>query len=128
MILTIDGGILHLNGVAVRYARHYLSEAVLKDVLTEWTRRLGGEPVHGRRVYLPFSIDDEFIEAFEVEGDAEISLRVVKLDGKGYVPGVDPLMEAILGDSDVVQRRSEPFLICQRAMLLEAVERFLSQR
>ena len=79
---------------------------------------------HDNVVYLPYSIDDECIEAFEAALTGEgLSLTVVELDCLGYVPGVDSLVEEILTRPPVVvERRAERFLVCDPRQLKMAAE------
>jgi hypothetical protein len=92
-------------------------------MLATWASRLDALR-HDNVVYLPYSIDDEFIEAFEAATDgAGLSLTVVKLDSLGYVPGVDSLLEEILTRQPVVvERRAERFLVCDQPQLKMAAE------
>src|SRR5580765_4992459 len=95
MQIQVTDCLLTFDGTSVRYEHRYLPRATLIDVLRDWGPRLNAARA-GQTIYLPFSIDDEYIEAFEVETQGEqLSLRVVKLDGIGYVPGVDSVAEAI---------------------------------
>ena len=126
MQIQVTDSSLTFDGISVRYEHRYLPRAVLLDVLREWGRRLTTERA-GQTIYLPFSVDDEFIEVFEVEPNGEqISLRLVKLDGIGYVAGVDAVSEAIMRDRPVVERLPAAFLVCDRTQLLEAVERVVA--
>ena len=126
MQIQITDCLLTFDGISVRYEHEYLPRAVLLDVLREWCRRLTAARA-GQTIYLPFSLDDEFILAFEAELHGEqLSLRVVKLDGIGYVVGHHPVFEAIMRDRRVVERFPGAFLVCDRTQLWEAVERVVA--
>ena len=91
-------------------------------MLREWAPRL--TTPGGGVAYLPYSIDDEFIAAFEatMEGK-DLNLTVVKLDNMGYIPGVDSLLDAIRNTPPVVvERYPERFLVCDRQELIEAAK------
>jgi hypothetical protein len=93
------------------------------EIVLSWRSRLDFLIENGRAVYLPFSIDEETIEAFEAElRGSQVRLRVVRLDGIGYVHGHDPLMEAINRDRPVVFSRQSEFLTCDKASLLTALD------
>ena len=66
MQIQVTDCLLTFDGISVRYEHRYVPRAMLIDVLREWGRRLTAARA-GQTIYLPFSIDDEFIEAFEVE-------------------------------------------------------------
>jgi hypothetical protein len=128
MKIAIADGLLYIDNDAVKYDQQYLSKAVLSTVIQEWRQRLGSD-MHSRRpVYLPFSIDEEFVHAFEAEETNDsISLRVVQLDAIGFVPGVDPLIEEILNARRVVSRAAKQFLVCERSVLVNAIDNFLTE-
>jgi hypothetical protein len=124
--IQVTDCLLTFDAVSVRYEHEYLPRVVLIDVLREWERRLTAAH-SGQTIYLPFSLDDEFILAFEAEPQGgQLLLRVVKLDGIGYVVGRDPPGEAIMRDRRVVERFPAAFLTCDRAQLLEALERVVA--
>lgn len=79
---------------------------------------------NGQIVYLPFSIDDECIEAFEAKrNDERVTLKAVKLDGFGFVPGLDSLSDEIEKDRPVMSSATEEFLSCNCNELIDAVVR-----
>jgi hypothetical protein len=92
-------------------------------MLAAWASRLDALR-HDNVVYLPYSIDDEFIEAFEAAMTGEeLSLTVVKLDCLGYVPGLDSRLDEIRTRQPVVvERRAERFLVCDQRQLEMAAE------
>src|SRR5262245_66497626 len=111
MNIQIMDGLLSFETVCVRYDRQ-LSSVQVKEMLREWLPRLKGVSAEKTAIYLPYSIDEEYIEAFEaVQNGEEIALTAVKLDGLGYTTGIDSLVEAIGGKSPVVPRRRKALLV-----------------
>jgi hypothetical protein len=121
MKISIDAELLNLDDNVVRYDR-YLSTSDVRSMLREWASRLTtlGDGV----AYLPYSIDDEFIDAFEVTMDGkDLSLTVVKLDNLGYLPGVDSFLNEMRSMQPIVVKRyPERFLVCDRQELIEAAK------
>lgn len=129
MEIRISDGLLSFDSVSVRYDKRYLSPADVVEMLTEWIPRLMNEVSCRQPIYLPFSIDDEFLEAFEVEDHGEqVSLRAVKLDGMGYVPEVDPLLDELKKEHrPVLERRAQELLTCDKKQLLDAVKQAIAR-
>lgn len=95
---------------SIRFSR-YMSPADVLILLDVWIERLSG-PAPGS-FFLPFSVDEEHVEALEATLDgAELSLRVVTLDGIGFLPGVDSLREHVERSLRVVERRPKELLTC----------------
>ncbi|MBK8254390.1 MAG: hypothetical protein IPK82_17190 [Polyangiaceae bacterium] len=128
MKLEVEGGRLTLGDARVRYNSAYLSEDDFVRLLDYWLSRLRAVDSTADPEFLPFSIDDEFVEAFEAHSTGlEIELRVVKLDNCGYVHGVDPLFESMFGEIVVVETYPEPILTCTIGELIEAIVDWLGR-
>lgn len=126
MKLVVESDRLCFDGDAVRYESRYLAPADFPRIIAEWVRRLRTEPTE--TIQLPFSIDDEYVEAFEVKGGEAIELRVVRLDNIGYVHKVDPLIDSLTRQLPIVHRYPQPFLCMNKEELVAALSSWLEQQ
>lgn len=123
MKIRVENSCLFLDDEAVRYNSSCISINDMMQIVSGWRRRLASVVESGGVVYLPFSIDEDHIEAFEAVLDgSRLRLRVVKLAGSGFVPGVDDVMTEICRDSAVVERYTRELLTCGNAAMLSALD------
>lgn len=99
--IVIESTRIRIGSGAVPYDGYYFGfsdgssvELVLRRVLAQWAdaveRLSNTEPT----VYLPFSLDDEWVEAFRARlTDDQVSLRRVRLGENGYLVNVDDLKD-----------------------------------
>jgi hypothetical protein len=123
--ITVKNGLLVFGQDAIRYDGEGTTFAELKQMIGTWGARLRAAPMLGASVYLPFGISDDWIEAFEVEGDGDVvSLRAVELEAVGYTPAMDSLMDEIEDPRPraVMVRRDQAFLTCRKSDLIDAIE------
>lgn len=126
MKVHIQSGRLTVGDAAVRYNQSYVGTGDFKVILAEWLTRLRGLKEPDPRVYLPFGVDDEFVEAFEVSSaGVNVDLRVIQLDNMGYVYGEESLIEAAFGASVVLHRYPECLLRCGKEELVRAITDWL---
>lgn len=127
MKLSVSDGLFSFDGDSVRYNELYISKENARTILSTWLRRIASAEQTGL-FYLPFSLDDEYVEAFEASVDVDfLVLRVVRLDGIAYIHGEGSFLKHITSDLRLVDRRPEDFLVCKVEEFRSAVADALRQ-
>ena len=123
MQVRADGTSLILGNDAVRWATPYLTSEQLRAAIRLWPPRLRELREEGAAL-LPYSISDEFVDAFEatLRDAGRVSLRAVVADCIGFdLDEDDPVM--VMGRNlPIVERREQPFGEFDRDELIGAVE------
>ncbi len=109
MKLRFEDGVLWFGDDGVRCNSDYVDRSVVHSLVC----RLWGERVNteASSLFLPYSLDDEYVSAFEYKRFAQdvCVLRCVELDGAGYDHGEDDPVVVCASANLVVARRERDF-------------------
>ncbi len=118
MEIQIDSKRLKIGEHSVKYSAYYfdveeyndLSEAAaLKEILVQWAGALTNLD-NGRALFLPFSLDDEWIECFKASQSGErITLKHVWVSEDGWSVDVSDLGEFMTSEHEIRKELPEVF-------------------
>jgi len=118
MEIQIDSKRLKIGEHRVKYSAYYfdveeytdLSEAAaLKEILVQWAGALSNLD-NGRTLFLPFSLDDEWIECFKASESGErITLKYVWVSEGGWSVDVSDLGEFMTSEHEIHKELPEVF-------------------
>jgi hypothetical protein len=128
MNIALSGEVLSIGRDSVRVNARYVTAADVVALSKVWLDRLKHLRHRGEQVQLPFSVDDEYVEAFvaRLEGRT-VSLRVVHLEGIGFDHGIDNLVEHAVQARRIVKECAYPMGQYDIDVFTEAIERFAKQ-
>ena len=125
MQVDIYDDVLDFAGDRVRYNQRYVTIGTLRALVPGWLQRLNTVGRAGEEAFLPFNIDDEYVEALSArfEGDT-VALVRCRFDAIGYDHGEDEPVEYMIRSTDgklPVERCSHPIGRYPVAELVEAL-------
>jgi|SRR5579859_7909962 len=97
-------------------------ERVLQSVLAQWAPALARLNA-SESLYLPFSLDDESVEAFRAHlADHKVSLRCVTLRENGYMVNLADLNDFMHGAHRIIREDPQDFATYERRDLVAALQ------
>ncbi len=102
----------------------YVSSATMQALICNvWAHRLAGGC--WKAVFLPYSLNDEYVEAFEVHAHGpKVTLICTTLDGIGYDHGEDDPVAFMSSAIHVLARREQSFCHTEFSELLAGIRTF----
>jgi hypothetical protein len=115
-------GLLKIGPDVVSYVQHFISAATLENIIRKWVPLLQSLSAESNEVLLPYSLDDEFIEAFKATYRyGFVELRCVTLDAIGFDPEIDNAEEYVFQPWRVIKEYPKSFANFKKQLLLTAI-------
>lgn len=122
MKIEIDNERIRIGPDSVRYCPFYLNVKTLKVIVKKWLPLLRNLSHEKDETLLPYSLDDEFIEAFRTTlRNNYITLRCVILDAVGFDSDIDKVEDYIFRPAKVIKEYPQEFGRYKKDELLTAL-------
>lgn len=131
MLIEVDDEKLTIAGRSFAYSAYYFefrdvsdltSAKALKLVLGQWKKVLMESPGTDRILFLPYSLEDEWVECFKATLSGEmVSLTETYVDENGWAVRIDDLRNFMLSPHDILQESSTPCASLPTRELIEAL-------
>jgi hypothetical protein len=131
MLIEVDDEKLTLAGRSFSYSAYYFeftdvpnltSATALKLVLRQWKNVLMESLGTGRTLFLPYSLEDEWVECFRAILSGEmVSLTETHVDENGWAVRIDDLRNFMLSPHNILKESSTPCISLLTRELIEAL-------
>jgi hypothetical protein len=119
MLIQIDNKNIRLGVHCFAYSAYYLDDNApgeftsvdfLKKVLVQWKRSVTENLANECILFLPFSLEDEYVECFKANlNGGQLSLTHVLVAENGYALPIQNLNEFILSSHEIREESDELF-------------------
>lgn len=132
MSVQIDRYRITLFGDSLRYDPYYLdlaaeefktdTAAILKGLMQQWAEALMNGAFEGKPIYLPYSLDDEWVECLEAQVEGErVVTKCVHVGVNGYAVDLFNLSQFATSVHKIDKEYPETFGVYRRSELVSAL-------